>query len=42
MLAEAAAVRLRPRVTEFPLAEANRVLQLAREDRLSGTAVLRP
>src|SRR5262245_31926660 len=26
MLAEAAAVRLRPRVTEFPLAEANRVL----------------
>ena len=42
MLAEAAAVRLRPRVTEFPLDEANRVLQLAREDRLSGTAVLRP
>jgi alcohol dehydrogenase, propanol-preferring len=42
MLAEAAAVRLRPRVTEFPLAEVNRVLQLAREDRLSGTAVLRP
>jgi propanol-preferring alcohol dehydrogenase len=42
MLAEAAAVRLRPRVTEFPLAEANRVLELAREDRLNGTAVLRP
>ena len=42
MLAEAAAVRLRPRVTEFPLAEANRVLQLLREDRLNGTAVLRP
>jgi alcohol dehydrogenase, propanol-preferring len=42
MLAEAAAVRLRPRVTEFPLAEATRVLQLAREDRLNGTAVLLP
>jgi propanol-preferring alcohol dehydrogenase len=40
LLAEAAAIPLRPRVTSQPLDAANRVLADLREDRLEGTAVL--
>ena len=40
LLAEAAAIPLRPRVTSRPLDAANRVLADLREDRLEGTAVL--
>lgn len=42
LLAEAAAIPLRPRVTTFPLDEANRVLQLLKTDQLNGTGVLVP
>ena len=42
LLAEAAAIPLRPRVTAYPLAEANRVLQLLKADQLNGTGVLVP
>ena len=37
---EAAAIPLKPRVTPFPLEEANRGLQLLKADQLSGTGVL--
>lgn len=40
LLAEAAAIPLRPRVTRIAMAEANRGLQLLKEDRLDGTGVL--
>ena len=40
LLAEAAAIPLRPRVTRHPLDAANRVLADLRGDRLQGTAVL--
>ena len=40
LLAEAAAIRLRPRVSRHPLDAANRVLADLRGDRLQGTAVL--
>ena len=40
LLAEAAAIPLRPRVTTFPLEEANRGLVLLKEDGLNGTGVL--
>jgi propanol-preferring alcohol dehydrogenase len=42
LLAEAAAIPLRPRVTTFPLEEANRGLQLLKADQLNGTGVLIP
>ncbi|HET9251635.1 MAG TPA: zinc-dependent alcohol dehydrogenase family protein [Candidatus Eisenbacteria bacterium] len=42
LLREAAAIPLRPRVTTYPLAEANRVLQLLEADQLNGTGVLIP
>jgi propanol-preferring alcohol dehydrogenase len=40
LIAEAAAIPLRPRVTRHPLPHANRVLADLRRDRLQGTAVL--
>ena len=40
LLREAAAIPIRPRVTTFPLAEANRGLQMLRADQLNGTGVL--
>lgn len=40
LLAEAAAIPVKPRVTRYPLAEANRVLQALAGDRVRGTAVL--
>ena len=40
LLAEAAAIPIRPRVTTFPLPEVNRGLQLLASDQLSGTGVL--
>ena len=42
LLAEAAAIPLRPRVTTFPLGEANRALQLLKADQITGTGVLVP
>ena len=42
LLREAAAIGLKPKVTTFPLAEANAVLRALAEDRVSGTAVLLP
>jgi propanol-preferring alcohol dehydrogenase len=40
LLAEAAAIPIRPRVTRYPLVEANRALQALAADRVAGTAVL--
>ncbi len=40
LLAEAAAIPIRPRVTRYPLAEANRALQALAADKVEGTAVL--
>ena len=40
LLLEAAAIPLRPRVTTFPLADANKGLQLLKADQLNGTGVL--
>jgi propanol-preferring alcohol dehydrogenase len=40
LFAEAAEIPLRPHVTEYPLADANRALQDLKADRLSGTGVL--
>ena len=40
LLAEAAEIPIRPRVTSYPLAEANRALLDLKEDRVSGTAIL--
>jgi alcohol dehydrogenase, propanol-preferring len=40
LLAEAAAIPIRPHTTVYPLAEANRALQDLKGDRLSGTGVL--
>ena len=40
LLAEAAAVPIRPRVTRYPLADANLALQALAADRVVGTAVL--
>lgn len=40
LLREAAAIPIKPRVTPFPLEEANRGLQLLKADQLSGTGVL--
>ena len=40
LLAEAAAIPLRPDVTAYPLAEANRALQDLKADRIAGTGVL--
>jgi propanol-preferring alcohol dehydrogenase len=40
LLAEAAAIPLRPRVRRYPLAEANRALQDLAGDRIEGTGVL--
>jgi propanol-preferring alcohol dehydrogenase len=40
LLREAAAIPIRPRITTFPLAEANRGLELLKSDRFSGTGVL--
>ncbi len=40
LLREAATIPLRPKVTLFPLEEANRALQLLKEDKLQGTGVL--
>jgi len=40
LLAEAAAIPIRPHTTTYPLAEANRALQDLKHDRLSGTGVL--
>ncbi len=40
LLAEAAAIPIRPRVTRYPLADANQVLQRLATDRVEGTAVL--
>jgi alcohol dehydrogenase, propanol-preferring len=42
LLAEAASISLRPHVTTYPLAEANRALLDLKEDRVNGTAVLIP
>ena len=42
LLREAAAIGLTPKVTTFPLSEANEVLRALEEDRVSGTAVLLP
>ncbi|HTM00191.1 MAG TPA: zinc-dependent alcohol dehydrogenase family protein [Candidatus Omnitrophota bacterium] len=42
LLREAAAIPLRPRVTTFPLEEANRGLALLKSDGLNGTGVLVP
>jgi propanol-preferring alcohol dehydrogenase len=40
LLAEAAAIPVRPRVTRYVLADANRALQALAADRVTGTAVL--
>ena len=40
LLAEAAAIPIRPHTTVYPLAEANRALQDLKADRISGTGVL--
>ena len=40
LLAEAASISLRPHVTTYPLAQANRALVDLKEDRVDGTAVL--
>jgi propanol-preferring alcohol dehydrogenase len=40
LLREAGTIPLRPKVTLFPLEEANRALQLLKEDKLQGTGVL--
>ncbi len=40
LLAEAAAIGLRPHVREYPLADANRALQDLKADRVAGTGVL--
>jgi alcohol dehydrogenase, propanol-preferring len=40
LLAEAATISLRPRLTTYPLREANRALQDLKNDRISGTGVL--
>jgi alcohol dehydrogenase, propanol-preferring len=40
LLAEAAAIPLRPRITTFALEEANRGLQILKADQLNGTGVL--
>ncbi len=40
LLAEAAAIPIRPHTTVYPLAEANRALQDLKNDRISGTGVL--
>ncbi|HEV7998974.1 MAG TPA: zinc-dependent alcohol dehydrogenase family protein [Planctomycetaceae bacterium] len=42
LLAEAAAISLRPHVTTYPLSEANRALLDLKQDRVNGTAVLVP
>ena len=42
LLREAAAIPLRPHTTTFPLAEANRGLQLLKTDQINGTGVLVP
>ena len=42
LLAEAASILLRPHVTTYPLAQANRALVDLKEDRVNGTAVLIP
>lgn len=42
LLLEASAIPLKPRVTTFPLAEANRALQLLKADQINGTGVLVP
>jgi propanol-preferring alcohol dehydrogenase len=42
LLREAAAIPLRPRVTTFPLEEANRALQLLKTDQINGAGVLLP
>jgi propanol-preferring alcohol dehydrogenase len=40
LLAEAAAAKIHPHITTFPLAEANRALQLLKADQINGTGVL--
>ena len=40
LLREAAEIPIRPRVTVFPLAEANRALRMLKADRVSGSGVL--
>lgn len=40
LLAEAAAIAIRPHVTTYPLADANRALQDLKNDRINGTGVL--
>jgi propanol-preferring alcohol dehydrogenase len=40
LLAEAAAIPIRPHTTSYPLAEANRALQDLKADRLDGTGIL--
>lgn len=40
LLAEAAEIPIRPRITTYPLAEANRALQDLKADRMSGSGVL--
>ncbi len=40
LLSEAAAIPIRPRVSRYPLADANRALQALAADRVEGTAVL--
>ena len=40
LLAEAAAIPIRPHTTVYPLADANRALQDLKNDRISGTGVL--
>lgn len=40
LLAEAAAIPIRPHVTQYPLADANRALHDLKADRISGTGVL--
>ena len=40
LLAEAAAIPIRPHVTTYPLADANRALQDLKADRINGTGVL--
>jgi propanol-preferring alcohol dehydrogenase len=40
LLREAAEIPIRPKVTLFPLEEANRALQMLKADQLQGTAVL--
>jgi propanol-preferring alcohol dehydrogenase len=40
LLAEAAAIPIRPHTTVYPLADANRALQDLKHDRIDGTGVL--